>query len=112
VQQITPAREHSTASGFSTRTVPYRYRSGKSSESQMSSTSASARACFPPAAASCGHQDVVSRKYLSLMEFGARLGRRPLEIEPFTEPGERAASNLVERLSLSHDASRRSVKGR
>ena len=45
----------------------------------------------------------VSTKYLSLMEFVARSGRCPPEVEAFPEVGKGPSASLVERLPLAHD---------
>src|SRR5215510_12219847 len=69
-----------------------------------SSTSALARSCFSPADASCAYiRMLVSTKYLSLMELVARFGRRPLQVHAFAQPGERAATRLVEGLAFAND---------
>jgi hypothetical protein len=54
--------------------------------------------------ASCAYiRKWVSTKYLSLMELVARPGWSPLQIQPITQPGERAAAGLVERFPFSNN---------
>jgi hypothetical protein len=45
----------------------------------------------------------VSTKYLSLMEFVPRPGRRPLKVETFPEARKRPSASLVECLPFAHD---------
>jgi hypothetical protein len=45
----------------------------------------------------------VSTTYFSVRVFVARLGWGPLQVQAFTQPGERAAASLVESLAFPYD---------
>src|SRR6266704_2578879 len=72
--------------------------------SQSFSISARARSCFAPLLRSWAYtRMLVSTKHLSLMQFAARTGSRPAQIQPYAEPRHSPPSSAIISLTFSHE---------
>src|SRR2546427_3587862 len=72
--------------------------------SQSFSISARARSCFAPLLRSWAYtRMLVSTKHLSLMQFAARTGSCPAQIQPYAEPRHSPPSSAIISLTFSHE---------